>query len=99
MLLAPMFDPAMIVRVIERERPRLLLGVPTMLVALIDEVDAAGATCRRSQRIMSGGAMVAPELVQEGARDVRRADPDRLRADRDLAGHHPGLATTTAWTI
>jgi len=37
MLLAPMFDPEMIVRVIEREKTSFILGVPTMLVALIHE--------------------------------------------------------------
>ena len=41
-LLAPMFDPAMIVRVIERERPGFILGVPTMLVALVDEAVRSG---------------------------------------------------------
>lgn len=69
MLLAPMFDPATIVRVIERERPRFLLGVPTMLVALIDEVKKSGRDVSSIERIMSGGAMVAPELVRK-ARDV-----------------------------
>ncbi|MEO5612324.1 MAG: AMP-binding protein [Sphingomicrobium sp.] len=63
MLLAPMFDPAMIVRVIERERPGYLLGVPTMLVALVDEAVRSGRDVSSFQRIMSGGAMVAPELI------------------------------------
>ncbi|MEO8547724.1 MAG: AMP-binding protein [Sphingomicrobium sp.] len=63
MLLTPMFDPAMIVRVIERERPGFLLGVPTMLVALVDEAVRSGRDVSSFQRIMSGGAMVAPELI------------------------------------
>ncbi|WP_428409123.1 class I adenylate-forming enzyme family protein [Hyphococcus sp.] len=69
MLLAPMFDPAMIARVIERERTRFILGVPTMLVALIDEVQKSGRDVSSTERIMSGGAMVAPELCKK-ARDV-----------------------------
>jgi len=63
MLLAPMFDPAMAVRVIERERPGFLLGVPTMLVALVDEAVRSGRDVSSLERIMSGGAMVAPELI------------------------------------
>ena len=39
MLLAPVFDPQTIVRVMEWERPKFVLGVPTMIVALIDEVE------------------------------------------------------------
>ncbi len=69
MLLAPMFDPAMIARVIERERTRFILGVPTMLVALIDEVQKSGRDVSSTERIMSGGAMVAPELCKK-ARDI-----------------------------
>jgi fatty-acyl-CoA synthase len=65
MLLAPMFDPQMIVEVIERERMDFILGVPTMLVALIDEVRKSGRDVSSISRIMSGGAMVAPELCKQ----------------------------------
>ncbi|MEZ5999443.1 AMP-binding protein [Hyphomonas sp.] len=65
MLLAPVFDPAMIVRVIERERCQFVLGVPTMLVALIDEVRRSGRDVSSIRRIMSGGAMVAPQLCRD----------------------------------
>lgn len=64
-LLAPLFDPAMVARVIERERPKFLLGVPTMLVALIAEVEKTGRDVSSIRRIMSGGAMVAPELCRK----------------------------------
>lgn len=65
MLLAPMFDPEMIVKVIERERTKFVLGVPTMLVALIDAARRTGADVSSVQRIMSGGSMVAPELCRQ----------------------------------
>ena len=63
-LLAPMFDPVMIVEVMEREKTDFILGVPTMLVALIDEVRKSGRDMSSTKRIMSGGAMVAPELCK-----------------------------------
>jgi len=65
MLLAPMFDPAVIVKVIERERTKFMLGVPTMLVALIEEVRRSGCDVSSIQRIMSGGSMVAPQLCRD----------------------------------
>ena len=68
MLLAPMFDPKLIVDVISRERARFMLGVPTMLVAVLDEVENSGTDVSSLQRIMSGGAMVAPELCRRAKR-------------------------------
>lgn len=65
MLLAPMFDPAIVAQVIERERATFILGVPTMLVALIDEVRRSGRDVSSTQRMMSGGAMVAPQLCRD----------------------------------
>ena len=62
-LLAPMFDPVLIVKALERERPGFLLAVPTMLVALADEAEKSGRDVSSFERIMSGGAMVAPELI------------------------------------
>lgn len=69
MYLAPVFDPAMVVKVIERERTDFILGVPTMLVALIDEVERSGRDVSSVRRMMSGGSMVAPELCRR-AKDV-----------------------------
>ncbi len=69
MLLAPMFDPAVVVKVMERERVKFVLGVPTMLVALIDEVRRSGRDVSSVKRIMSGGAMVAPQLCHD-AKDI-----------------------------
>ncbi|MEM8772376.1 MAG: AMP-binding protein [Pseudomonadota bacterium] len=65
MMLAPMFDPEMIIKVIERERAKFILGVPTMLVALIDAAEKTGADVSSVERIMSGGSMVAPELCKK----------------------------------
>ena len=65
LLLAPMFDPAMVVKVMERERTKFILGVPTMLVALIEEVEKTGRDVSSTRRIMSGGSMVPPELCRK----------------------------------
>ncbi|MEM6537624.1 MAG: AMP-binding protein [Pseudomonadota bacterium] len=70
MLLAPMFDPTMIVNVIAREKTKFILGVPTMLVALLDVIEETGADVSSVTRIMSGGSMVAPELCKRAKRLV-----------------------------
>ena len=63
--LAPIFDPAMAVNVIERERATCVFGVPTMLIALIETVRKTGQDVSSVRRVFSGGAMVAPELVKQ----------------------------------
>lgn len=65
MLLAPMFDPDVIVKVMERERAAFVAGVPTMLLALITAAERAGADLSSIKAISSGGAMVAPELCRK----------------------------------
>lgn len=63
--LAPIFDPAMIASVIERERVTCILGVPTMLIALIETVKNTKQDMSSVRCVFSGGAMVAPELVKQ----------------------------------
>ena len=63
MLMPLMFDPVMAVKLIERERPAYLLAVPTMLVGMLDEAVRSGRDMTSVKGITSGGAMVAPELI------------------------------------
>ena len=65
MLLAPLFEPNMIANAMERERVTCVLGVPTMIIALLDEVTRNGQDVSSIRRVFSGGAMVAPELVRK----------------------------------
>ena len=66
LILVSNFDPAAIVKAIERERPEVLGGVATMYVAIIEAARTMGADCTSIQRNVSGGALVAPELVRAG---------------------------------
>jgi fatty-acyl-CoA synthase len=91
LLLAPGFDAEMNARVIERERPAFLLGVPTMIVGLIDEAKKAGRDLSSLRSVMSGGAMVAPELV--GA--ARRAFGAPIQIIYGQTETSPGI--TFAW--
>ena len=63
LLLARGFDAAVLARVIARERPEFVLGVPTMIVGLIEEAETAGLDLSSVKSVIAGGAMVAPDLV------------------------------------
>ncbi len=64
-VLAAQFDPEVMVQAIEREGVRFLTGVPTMLQGMIDAAERSGADVSSVERILSGGAMVAPELCRQ----------------------------------
>ena len=64
MFLVKLFDPAAILRLMEREKVTALLGVPTMLVAMLECLDQEPFDVSSVEIAISGGSMVAPELVR-----------------------------------
>ncbi len=62
LLLVSVFDPVMLVGAIAREKPEILGGVSTMIFAIIEAARASGTDLTCVERVISGGAMVAPEL-------------------------------------
>ena len=64
MILLSLFDPHVIVGLIESERAAIALGVPTMILAMLDAYDANPRDASSLRLVSSGGAMVAPELVR-----------------------------------
>jgi acyl-CoA synthetase (AMP-forming)/AMP-acid ligase II len=71
LVLPAAFDPELMVELIEAERPSCLLGVPTMLIALLDRV--SGRDVSSVRHVVTGGALVPPALVRrvEAAFDAR----------------------------
>jgi acyl-CoA synthetase (AMP-forming)/AMP-acid ligase II len=69
LILPPAFDPALMVRLIADERPEVMLGVPTMLMALTEAVTDASSL----RYVITGGTVVPPALVRrvEAAFDAR----------------------------
>ncbi|PWL27008.1 MAG: long-chain fatty acid--CoA ligase [Altererythrobacter sp. XM-24bin4] len=61
-LLVTVFDPAAVVSGIAREKPEVIGGVSTMIFALIEAARATGTDVKCVETIVSGGAMVQPEL-------------------------------------
>ena len=62
LLLVSVFDPVAVAKAIARERPEVLGGVSTMIFAIIEAARATGTDVSAVQAVISGGAMVAPEL-------------------------------------
>ncbi|MEM7687406.1 MAG: class I adenylate-forming enzyme family protein [Pseudomonadota bacterium] len=62
LLLVSVFDPVAVAKAIEREKPEIFGGVPTMIYAVIEAARATGTDVSRVHTVVSGGAMVQPEL-------------------------------------
>lgn len=62
LLLVTMFDPVAVAKAIEREKPEILGGVPTMIFAIIEAARATGTNVACVKTVVSGGAMVQPSL-------------------------------------
>lgn len=63
LVLPVMFDPVLMLRTIEREKATVTSGVPTMLSAMIAEIDRGDYDLSSLRLLYSGGAPVAPELL------------------------------------
>ena len=63
LVLPVMFDPVQMLRTIEREKATVTSGVPTMLSAMIAEIDRGDYDLSSLRLLYSGGAPVAPELL------------------------------------
>ncbi|MFP4002465.1 MAG: AMP-binding protein [Alphaproteobacteria bacterium] len=64
MLVAKLFDPPRMNALIERERVTTLMGVPTMLIGLLEAFRQQPVDVSSIQMAVSGGSMVPPDLVR-----------------------------------
>ena len=69
MVLVSLFDPHVVVGLIESQRANIALGVPTMILAILDAYEASPCDTSSLEMVNSGGAMVAPELVRRTQRN------------------------------
>ena len=63
MILARLFDPPALLDVIAAERVAYMIGVPTMLIGLLEAQAGRPRDVSSIEMVVSGGAMVPPELV------------------------------------
>ena len=64
MVLVSLFDAEAVLRLIETERATVILGVPTMIVGLLEAFDRQPHDVASLELVSCGGAMVAPDLVR-----------------------------------
>lgn len=64
MVLVSLFDPKVVVSLIESQRASIILGVPTMVQTLLEQQEQAPVDASTLQVVSCGGANVAPELVR-----------------------------------
>ena len=98
LILPAAYDPELILRLIDAERPDAVIGVPTMLIGLLDHPDFR--TPPSVRLLLSGGAVVSAPLVRRaeaafGARMsivfaqteaspiITQTSPDDLQHDRE----------------
>jgi len=60
----PAFDPGQLLEAAEQARATHLIGVPTMIIALLEYPPFAQCELKSLRVVMAGGASVAPELVR-----------------------------------
>jgi fatty-acyl-CoA synthase len=63
MILARLFDPSSLLDVVAAERVAYMIGVPTMLIGLLEAQAARPRDVSSLETMVTGGAMVPPELV------------------------------------
>ncbi|HUN35653.1 MAG TPA: AMP-binding protein [Trebonia sp.] len=69
-VLPPAFDPALQLQLLEQERGTSMIGVPTMLIAMLDAAEFRSADLSSLRRVISGGAVVPAQLVRRVERET-----------------------------
>lgn len=64
MVLLPGFDPALMLALVEQERGTIAMGVPTMLVALLEHPDLTRRDLATLRVLATGGSPVLSDLVR-----------------------------------
>ena len=64
LVLVQSFDPALMLSALQAHRGKVLTGVPTMLIAMLNHPDFTDFDTRHCEIVVSGGSSVPPELVR-----------------------------------
>jgi fatty-acyl-CoA synthase len=69
-VMPPGFDPQLMLQLCEEERGTIMLGVPTMVIRMLDDPDLARRDVGSWRLALMGGTPVPPELVRRAAQLV-----------------------------
>ena len=93
------FDPLATLEAMAEERCTSLYGVPTMFIAELDHPDFAKFDLTSLRTGMMAGAPCPIEVMRRCISDMHLTrNHDRLRHDRNQAGHHPDPHRRSAGT-
>jgi fatty-acyl-CoA synthase len=76
-VLVSLFDPVIVLDLLEARRADRILGVPTMVVALLDAQEANPRDLPALKLVNCGGSMVAPEMVAQTEVSIRSVGDNR----------------------
>lgn len=71
LVLPPAFDPSVVLDLSEAHGADALLGVPTMLLATLDDEQFPSTDLSRLRRVLSGGAVVPQDLIRRIENETR----------------------------
>jgi acyl-CoA synthetase (AMP-forming)/AMP-acid ligase II len=64
LVLPPMFEPGLMLKLLQSEHAQYVLGAPTMLIGMLDHPDLAATDTSSVRSLVSGGAVVPSALVR-----------------------------------
>lgn len=68
LVIAKLFDPEAVNRLIEEQKVNVAMGVPTMMIGMLEAFDRTPRDFSALNVVISGGSMVPPELVRRVSR-------------------------------
>ena len=89
MVLVSLFDSPRIVDLVESEKADIILGVPTMVVALLEEQEGQPRNTSALRLISCGGANVSADLVRRVKKAFGCGFSTLYGPNRALPSHHP----------
>ena len=95
-VLVPLFDPGLVIELSQTYRSNAMLGVPTMLVAILEHPDFPDADLTSLKALCSGGSLVPEQLVRTFEDKLGAPFTIVFRPDRVFSGR---LDDPTADTI
>ena len=77
------FDPKVVLDLIEQHRPTFTVGAITVFIALMNDPSREGRDLSSLTKVYSGGAPIAPVVVERFQSEIGAVHPQHLRPDRD----------------
>lgn len=85
LLLLSLFDPVLILKLVERHKAGTVTGVPTMMVALVELQSQLHLDISSLERVLCGGSTIAPELIRR-VQTILGSDLQNIYGQTEVSG-------------